>query len=118
MIATVADLDGDELPDLFLGSTGGGLRYLKNMSQKIIATSPPEPWVYPNPTERYVAVLPPADGTLDVLSLTGQLVLGSHEVQVSTKLTLDLKDVATGMYIVRLITTNRSVLTQKIVIHK
>ena len=126
LIATAADLDGDQLPDLVLGTQSGGLRYLKNMSQKVVTGLPSEPtgpWVFPNPTDRYLTIRPPYDGHIDILSLTGQSVLTGSTVRASVETVIDLKNIASGTYLIRLSadgpnTGSRPVQVQKIVVWK
>ncbi len=123
LIAAVADLDGDQLPDLMIGSTGGGLRYLKNTSQKVVVTAVPEeepttPWVFPNPTDRYLTVRPRYDGRLELVSISGQAVLPAEVVKAEVETTLDLGNLVDGTYLIRLISDNRPVLIQKVVLWK
>lgn len=126
LIAAAADLDGDQLPDLVLGTQGGGLRYLKNTSQKVVTGLPPEPaspWVFPNPTNRYLTIRPPYDGQIDVVSLTGQSVLRGPAVRTNVETVMDLKNIASGTYLIRLSTDSQNagshpVQVQKIVVWK
>ncbi|ADB40315.1 FG-GAP-like repeat-containing protein [Spirosoma linguale] len=122
LIAAAADLDGDQLPDLLLGGTGGGLRYLKNTSQKIVVTGLPEeptgPWVFPNPTNRYITVRPHYDGRVELVSLTGQTVVPVQPVKAGTESLLDLGELADGTYLIRLQSDNRPVQIQKVVVWK
>ena len=121
LIAAVADLDGDQLPDLMLGSSAGGLRYLKNTSPKIVTSvveEPIRPWVFPNPTDRYLTIRPPADGRLDVVSLSGQSLLPVQTVRANMDTILDLGSLPDGTYIVRLLADNGYVQGQKVVVWK
>ena len=118
LIAAVADLDGDQLPDLLLGSRGGGLRYLKNTSRKIHANLFEIPWAFPNPTENNLTVLSAYDGKLDLVNLKGQLLLPSVEIKAQIRSDLDLKNVSAGMYLLRLFTTDNRQLVQKIIVNK
>lgn len=126
LIAASADLDGDQLPDLMLGSLAGGLRYLKNTSQRVVTGLPEEPtdpWVFPNPTNQYVTIQSPYDGLIDVVSLSGQVVLTGQTVRANVETVIDLKHVAGGTYLLRLSADNRNavqrpVRVQKIVVWK
>ncbi|WP_420148842.1 FG-GAP-like repeat-containing protein [Spirosoma sp.] len=121
LIATVADLNGDELPDLILGSVAGGLRYLRNTSQKVVTGIEEEPtgsWAFPNPTERYLTIRPFYDATVEVLSLTGQVVLSGQTVRANVETVVDLKNVASGTYLIRLIAENRPTQVQKLIVLK
>ena len=107
LLAAVGDLDGDQLPDLMLGSEAGGLRYLKNTSPKVVITGiideePSGPWVFPNPTERYVTVRAPYIGHVDLLSLSGQVMLPGQAVKADTETSIDLGSLPEGTYLLRL----------------
>ncbi len=123
LTAALADLDGDQLPDLLLGSMAGGLRYLKNTSQKVVITGitddePTAPWVFPNPTERYLTVRAPQAGTVEVVSLSGQVMLPGQAALADIDLTLDLGSLPDGTYLLRLLAPNRPVQVQKVIIWK
>lgn len=106
LVAAVADLDGDQLPDLMLGSVAGGLRYLKNTSQRVVITGvteePTGPWAFPNPTSRYVTVRAPYNGRVELLSLSGQVMRPGQSVRASTETTVDLGTLPDGTYLLRL----------------
>ncbi|WP_020595148.1 FG-GAP-like repeat-containing protein [Spirosoma panaciterrae] len=122
LIATVGDLDGDQLPDLILGSVSGGLRYLKNTSQKVVITGttdePTGPWAFPNPTDRYLTVRPPFAGRVELLSLSGQTMLPVQPVAIDADTVLDLGNLPDGNYLLRLTGDNRPAQVQKIVVWK
>lgn len=123
LIAAVADLDGDQLPDLMLGSSAGGLRYLKNTSQKVVVTGvieeePTSPWVFPNPTDRYLTVRPHYDGRIELVSLSGQSMLPIQAVKTDVETILDLGSLADGTYLLRLVPDNRPIQIQKVVVWK
>ncbi|UFH56116.1 FG-GAP-like repeat-containing protein [Spirosoma sp. KNUC1025] len=121
LIAAAADLDGDELPDLMLGSIAGGMRYLKNTSQRVVTGIPEEPtgpWAFPNPTDRYLTIRPPYDGQIDVVSLSGQVVMSSQAVLANVETVVDLQRITNGMYLIRLSGSNRSPQVQKVLLLK
>lgn len=123
LMVAAADLDGDQLPDLVVGTQGGGLRYLKNTSEKVVITGtdneePTLTWAYPNPTDRYITIRPPHDGQVDVISLTGQPLLPSIPVRALNEATLDLGQLGEGTYIIRLSADNKPPRIQKVVVWK
>jgi hypothetical protein len=122
LIASVGDLDGDQLPDLMLGNVGGGLRYLKNTSQKVIVTGTTEeaasPWAYPNPTDRFLTVRPTYAGRVELLSLSGQIIVSEQSVPANVETTLDLGNLADGTYLLKLTGDNRPTVVQKVVVWK
>ncbi|GAB3690778.1 hypothetical protein GCM10027592_08290 [Spirosoma flavus] len=123
LIAATADLDGDQLPDLMLGSTGGGLRYLKNTSQRVVtSTGPVEepigPWAFPNPTDRYLTIRAPHDGRIELLSISGQRMLEGQSIQAGVETTIDLGNLPDATYLLRLVSDNRAPMVQKVVVWK
>lgn len=121
LVATAADLDGDQLPDLMLGSLAGGVRYLKNTSQKVVTgveEEPVSPWVFPNPTNRYLTIRPPHEGVIEVVSLSGQRMLPAQTVRAAAETILDLGGLPAGTYVVRLLADTLPVQAQKIVVWK
>lgn len=119
LLATAADLNGDNLPDLMLGTGGGGLRYLRNTSTKAIITAVEElttPWAYPNPTTGMVRITPPRDGQVTVFSATGQAVAPGRTVRAGNDASVDLSTLPDGVYLVRLTADNGTVSTQKVVL--
>ncbi len=122
LVAALADLDGDQLPDLMIGTRGGGLRYLKNSSKKIVITAvEPEPtalWAFPNPTDRYLTIRPPHGGQVELVSLSGRTVLLAQPVQMGAETILDVSQLSGGTYLLRLTATNHPALVQKVVVWK
>ncbi|MVM31722.1 T9SS type A sorting domain-containing protein [Spirosoma sp. HMF4905] len=122
LVAATADLDGDQLPDLMLGSIAGGLRYLKNTSKKVVVTGiqeePTGPWAFPNPTDRYLTVRPPYTGQAEVLSISGQTMVPAQPVTVDTDTIIDLGNLPDGTYLLRLMADNHPTLVQKVVVWK
>lgn len=122
LIATTADLSGDGLPDLIFGTSAGGLRYALNTSEKVVITAiidePVTPWAFPNPTERYLTIRPPADGLAEVISLAGQVVLPGQWVRAGNDVGFDLGALSDGVYFVRITADGRGPLTQKVVLWK
>ncbi len=119
LLTAVADLNGDNLPDLMLGTGTGGLRYLRNTSVKAVITAvsePVRPWVYPNPTTGFVTIHAPRSGQVLVFSGTGQAVGAGRTVQAGEDSTLDLSAQPDGVYLVRLTADNGTVSTQKVVL--
>ena len=122
LVAALADLDGDQLPDLMLGTRGGGLRYLKNTAKKIVITAlepePTGPWAFPNPTDRYLTVRAPHTGQIELVSLSGQTMLTAQPVRAGTDTRLDVGPFPQGLYLLRLTATGHPALVQKVVVWK
>lgn len=121
LLATAADLDGDALPDLILGTQAGGLRYLKNTSAKEVVLAVDEletPWAFPNPTDGLVTVKPPYDGWITVFSTLGKPVVSTRSVRSGIPLQLDLSNLPSAVYVLSLTTDTRPARTQKLVLAK
>jgi hypothetical protein len=117
LFPAVGDLDGDQLPELLIGSNTGGIKFLKNTSPK--ATVPIENlqfMVFPNPTSNFLYVQVPAMGQLDLYSITGQFIQSQSVTQIVTESTFDISNLPIGVYVVRFITTDGSKATQKVVV--
>lgn len=123
LIVSAADLDGDQLADLVVGTVAGGLRFVKNTSEKVVvtATEPDEsstPWAYPNPTDRFVTVRPPHDGQVELVNLSGQVVRAGIWVRAHNETSLDLGNLDDGTYLIRLLSSDKPARVQKVVLWK
>ncbi|MGA0555790.1 T9SS type A sorting domain-containing protein [Larkinella sp. VNQ87] len=120
---TAADLDGDGLADVLAGTSSGGVRHLRNTSEKVIITGPvgeepTQPWVFPSPTDRFLRVNSPNNGVVQVFNLHGQPVTGLRTVKADTETVVDLGTLPVGVYVVRLLRDGQPVRHQKIVLSK
>ncbi len=105
LAVAAGDLTADGLPDLIVGTASGGLRYIRNTSEKttVLAVENPEvTWVFPNPTDRFVTIRPPHAGRVEVVSLDGRRVMASQLVTGQTDAQLDLGTLPGGVYLLRL----------------
>ena len=69
-----------------------------------------EPAVYPNPTDGTLTIDLPDAEKLEVLDSTGRLLLHSDDIH-----TLDLRDLETGTYLLRITTRQGNVVSRKVV---
>lgn len=69
-----------------------------------------EPAVYPNPTDGTLTIDLPDAEKLEVLDSTGRLLLHSDDIH-----TLDLRDLETGTYLLRITTRQGNVVSRKII---
>ena len=100
----VGDLDGDQLPDLVVGTNAGGLRLLKNVAinKNQSPSTAQTALVYPNPADRFVYVRAPFGGFAEVFGTTGQRVTLATAFEANVETALDLTSVPLGIYFVRL----------------
>lgn len=113
------DLDADGLPDLVVGTASGGLRYIRNTSEKATVLAVEEPtaaWAFPNPTDRYVTIRAPYAGRVDVLSLDGRRVTVPQLVAGQTNALLDLGTLPGGVYLLRLIAEDKPTKVSRVVL--
>ncbi|MEZ0487212.1 FG-GAP-like repeat-containing protein [Fibrella aquatica] len=113
------DLDGDGLADLIVGTASGGLRYIRNTSEKvtILATEEPvAPWAFPNPTARYVTIRAPHTGLVDVWSLDGRRVSAPLPVNDKNDARVDLGTLADGVYLLRLTAEDKPTKVSRVVL--
>lgn len=113
------DLDADGLPDLIVGTASGGLRYIRNTSEKatvLAVEEPAKPWAFPNPTDRYVTIRAPHAGRVDVLSLNGRRVSVPLLVTSETDALLDLGTLPGGVYLLRLTAEDKPTKVSRLVL--
>jgi len=116
---TTGDLDADGLPDLVVGTASGGLRYIRNTSEKatVLSTEAPETvWAFPNPTDRYVTLRLPHAGRVEVLGLDGRRMIAPQLVAGKTDVPLDLGTLPGGVYLLRLTAEDKPTKVSRVVL--
>lgn len=117
LFPAVGDLDGDQLPELLIGSNTGGIKYLKNTSPKV---NPPvetlELTIFPNPTSNFLYARLPVTGQLEIITINGQVIKSQSITQVTAEASFDVSRLAQGIYFVRLIGTDGTKTARKVVI--
>lgn len=117
LFPAVGDLDGDQLPELLVGSNTGGIKFLKNTSTKV--TIPVENLkfiVFPNPISHFLYVQVPITGQLNLYSITGQFIQSQSVTQIATESAFDVSNLPIGVYVVHFITADGSKASQKVVV--
>ena len=118
VLAAAGDLTGDGLPDLVLGTPAGGLRYVRNTSERAALTvsEPTVPWAFPNPTDRYVTIRAPHAGRVEVIGMNGRRVRSGETVAAQTETRLDLGTLPGGVYLLRLVAEHRPTKVSRVVL--
>jgi hypothetical protein len=73
--------------------------------------------IFPNPTSGMFTAMTNVDGRVDVIDVTGQLVHEGVIAKANSTVELELNNVSSGIYFVRLI-TNDAVVTKRLVLNK
>jgi hypothetical protein len=114
-----ADINGDNLPELVVGTQAGGIVLLTNTSDSRNPGSRPDEKgvIFPNPTSRYIYVNLPEEGDVAVYSLVGQQLITRKTVPANREGAIDLHYLPSGVYLVKIF--SGEVLTvRKIVLYR
>ena len=121
LFLAVADLDGDQLPELLVGTHAGGMVYLKNTS---LPGSPggkipgPGAVVYPNPIRRYAYVHLPYAGEVELFNALGQKVLSSKDIPANRETAVNMGYLADGLYVLKTRGVGGETHTRKLLLRK
>jgi FG-GAP-like repeat/Secretion system C-terminal sorting domain len=117
LFPAVGDLDGDQLPELLIGSNTGGIKYLKNTSPKV---NPPvetlELVIYPNPTSNFLYAQVPVTGQLELISIHGQILKSQTVTQLTADASFDVGTLPMGLYLIRFIASDGTKATRKVIV--
>ena len=125
--AAVADLDGDNKPDLLVGNWAGGVSYFKGSEPFVNKVTTPklnDIIVYPNPTtgELRITNIPRWRGqgveelritSIEIFDVYGRNVL-SHKSPLSPETTINISHLQSGIYFVK-ISTEQGTIVKKVV---
>lgn len=115
----LADLNGDGLKDLAIGTGTGGVRIFYNRGNWPTSTrkqlSAPVISLYPNPARDQVALTTSKAGQAQLLNVAGQQVLNFHAQTGTNQLPLTAP-LPAGLYLLRFTAADGSTTTQKLVI--
>jgi hypothetical protein len=98
-----ADINGDNLPELVIGTQAGGVVLLTNTSGGgYIGPGPEETGIiFPNPTDRYIYINSPSESDVAVYSLVGQQLITRKSVPANREIAIDLNHLPSGVYLVK-----------------
>ncbi len=117
----VADLNGDNLKEIIVGTYGGGLHILRNSSVSG-GILPPTPaytvGIYPNPTtDDTFFIYLEEDAQIDVFDTAGRKILSNIAIKAKKEEALFLTGQPQGIYLVH-IRTNTQKIVKKVVVTK
>ena len=117
----VADLNGDNLKEIIIGTYGGGLHILRNSSVSG-GILPPAPTytvgIYPNPTnDDTFFIYLKEDAQIDVFDTTGRKILTNITIKAEKEEAIFLTGQPQGIYLVH-IRTSTQTMVKKVVVTK
>ena len=96
------DLDGDGLPDLVLGTAGGGVMLLKNTSLRGDVTTNDGIRLGPNPVaDGTLYLTTETDSEVSFCSLLGQQLMEKKTTKANIQIPINVSAWAGGMYLVK-----------------
>ncbi|MDO1450556.1 T9SS type A sorting domain-containing protein [Rhodocytophaga aerolata] len=121
LFPTAADLDGDNLPEILLGTQTGGVVLLQNQANSAIPNGleeREEPYlVYPNPSRGDIQITFPENGQLTIHSLLGQQVMAKHQLLANQELVISLRHLPNGFYLVQ-VSSEKAAMVKKILLYR
>lgn len=116
-----ADLNGDNNPDILVGTNAGGIFYARNDE----TSQPPPPpgggqttLVFPNPSRSVVNVLATEDAEVIVQNTLGQVMISGLTVTANTAKSVDVSRLSSGVYLLKIVSKATSrVEVKKIVVN-
>ena len=118
---TLADLNGDGLPEMVIGSVQGGLQMLLNKGKTIGGDSPNLSLkIYPNPlqSQRFVKIKVNDEAKIAVFSSLGQRLTEDISVKNSIAKIFDFSSFSNGVYIITGTGKNKGTASEKLVISR
>lgn len=101
-----ADLNADNNPDLLVGTNAGGIFYARND----VTSQPPPPatggqttLVFPNPAQSVVNIISTEDAEVSVQNTLGQVLTTGFSVTANIAKSFDVSQLASGIYLFRIV---------------
>ena len=111
-----ADLHGDGLASLVVGTSRGGLLFLRNIPEDGSTENALRVSISPNPSTNLIRVLANSDAQLDIIDINGKILESGINIQHSVVKELRFNQAANGMYLIRIRTNDGRMLTKRILI--
>ena len=102
-LLAIEDINNDQKPDLLIGNYSGGLSFFSSDSSVVSHTSFAnfnELNIFPNPTNRLLNIVCEINGELSIINSIGKTIF--KQDKNSKKITLDLKEIKSGIYLIKL----------------
>jgi hypothetical protein len=105
LFPAAADLNGDNLPELIIGTQAGGVILLNNTSEGGRPGPGPDETgsIFPNPTNRYLYLNLPSESDVAIYSVVGQQLLTRRSVPANREVSIDLHHLPAGVYLVKIV---------------
>ncbi|NVK86039.1 MAG: T9SS type A sorting domain-containing protein [Cytophagia bacterium] len=113
---TAADLHGDGVSSIMIGTSKGGLYFLRNVSGDGSVENELRVSISPNPSSNLIRVLANTNGMLDVIDLNGRVIEESIPIQHSVVTELQFGSISSGVYLLRIKAEDGRKVTKKIII--
>jgi hypothetical protein len=111
------DLNGDQIYDLIIGNTGGGLAYWQHVPTGVRETPINEIEIFPNPGSDLLSVIIPENGTLpaelSIMDVQGRMI--SRVSLASRKNVLEIVSLQNGCYVLHVNSANFSATVRYVV---
>jgi Secretion system C-terminal sorting domain/FG-GAP-like repeat len=117
---TVADLDGDLIPDLMVGTNTGGLKYLKGTT-KFTVTATEEninAVIYPNPTTHFIHIKNNYPAEYQLIDFNGKIIANQKGLNTTQEIVFDLSEQTDGTYFIRILSEGKAPKTEKVLLKK
>lgn len=112
---TAIDLHNDGVASLVIGSSKGGLYFLRNSPSGTSETEL-QASISPNPSTSLIQVFANANGLVDIIKLNGQVIEESIPIEQSVALNLEFDNQTPGIYLIRIRANNGKSITKRVLI--
>jgi hypothetical protein len=121
LFPTAADMDGDSLPEILLGTQAGGILFLQNQASSAIPNGLEErkeaSMIYPNPTYGEIYLKSEVKGEVTVSTLLGQQVTAKHQLPANQEFPISLRHLPNGFYLVQVL-SQKGTMVKKILLYR
>ncbi|GAB3232027.1 T9SS type A sorting domain-containing protein [Algoriphagus aestuariicola] len=113
---TLVKPDFSEVPDLILGTRGGGIVYLKATTSEFPNENEFLAKLFPNPSSGPTTVITNQGSTGQLVNSLGQILMDQLDIPANREVILQTQILSPGLYFLQLESENKQVLVKKILI--